>query len=136
MSPPLQSRFVNSLVRLKGAGNAASIVELNSVVESEEQARFLCRSLEMLDHYNGKVAKFRELRPYFGVPAAVTADGTMVVAASVDLLSWTKTAAEFAAGRDATGKQPLLLVTGPLTKRAHEGFVSQGWRVEESTPSS
>jgi hypothetical protein len=135
MSPPLQSRFVNGLVRLKGARNAAAIVGLTSVVESEEQARFLCRSLEMLAHYDAKVAKVRELRAYFGVPAGVTADGVMVVAAGVDLLSWTKLAADFAAGRDPAGKS-VLLVTGPLTKRAREGFAAQGWRVDESAPPS
>jgi hypothetical protein len=131
MSPTLQSRFVNALVRLKGASNAAAIVALADAVESEEQARFLCRSLEMLAHYHEKVAPLRELRPYFGVPAGVASDGTLVAAAGVDLLAWTKLTAEFAAGRDAAGHS-ILLAYGPLTPRAREGFAARGWQVTET----
>jgi len=131
MSPTLQSRYVNGLVRLKGASNAAALVELAGAVESEEQARFLCHSLEMLGKYHEKGAPLRELRVYFGVPAAVAADGTLVVATAVDLLAWTKLTADFAAGR-AAGERSVLLAAGPLTPRAREGFAARGWQVTES----
>jgi len=135
MTPTLQSRFVKGLMRLKAATNAAALIELAAYVESEEQARFLCRSLEMLGHYHESVAPLRELRVYFGVPAAVAADGALVVASGVDLLAWTKLTADFAAGRDSAAGPSVLLVTGPLTPRAREGFAARGWRVKESTPS-
>ena len=132
ISPTLQSRFVKGLMRLKGATNAEALVGLAAFVESEEQARFVCRGLEMLGHYHEKVAPLRELRVYFGVPAAVAADGALVVATDVDLLAWTKLTAEFAEGRDSATGRSVLLAAGPLTQRAREGFAARGWRVMET----
>jgi hypothetical protein len=120
------------LTRLKGTTNAVALVELAAVVESEEQARFLCHSVEMLGHYHEKGAPLRELRVYFGVPAAVTADGALVVATGVDLLSWTKVTADFAEGRAPADGRSVLLASGLLTPRAREGFAARGWQVTET----
>ena len=134
MTPPLQTRFVNGLTRLKGARNPEAMIELAGTVDSEEQAHFLCRSVELLAHYHEKVAPLRALRAYSGVPAGVTANGTLVAAESADLLAWTKPTAELARWRESGSGRSVLLVTGPLTKRAGQGFASRGWRVKETPP--
>jgi hypothetical protein len=54
----------------------------------------------------------------------------------VDLLAWTKLTADFAAGRDPAAGPSILLVTGPLTQRAREGFAARGWRVKEPSKPS
>jgi hypothetical protein len=134
MTPPLQTRFVNGLMRLKGAKNPEAMIELAGAVDSEEQAHFLCRGVELLAHYHEKVAPLRVLHAYTGVPAGVTANGTLVAAESVDLLSWTRPTAELAHWREPGAGRLVLLTTGPLTKRAGQGFASRGWRVKETPP--
>jgi hypothetical protein len=132
MTPPLQTRFVNGLTRLKGARNPDAMVDLAGTVDSEEQAHFLCRGVEMLAHYHESVASLRELRVYSGVPAGVTANGGVVAAEAVDLLAWTKANAALADGRDLRARRLVLLTTGPLTRRARSGFAVRGWRVKET----
>jgi len=131
-TPTLEIRFVSDLARLEGVRNLASATQLAGVAGSEEQARFLCGSLELLDQYQKTVGPLRDLRTYQGIPSAISDQGALIVATPVDLLSWTKTTDHFASQRDPN-KSAILYVNGPVTQRAQEGLAARGWRVVEQS---
>ncbi len=127
-SPTLQSRFVSDLERLREVSGAGNETRLAGGVQSEEEARFLCGSLELLNHYHANNGALHEFTTHGGVPAALAQDGTLVVGAPVDLMAWTETAAGFATAQQGNG-HAVLCVSGLLTQRAQEGFKKQGWQV-------
>ena len=127
-TPTLQSRFVNALVRLRGVNGLGNETQLARLARSEEEARFLCASLEMLDRYHANNGALLELSAHAGVPAGVTGDGTLVVATPVDVMAWTQTVAEFATPQQGSS-HAVLCITGLLTQRAQDGFKAQGWQV-------
>jgi len=131
-SPTLEIRYVNALKPLEGVLNLGNATHLAGIAKSEEQARFLCSSLELLDRYHRTVRTLHEMRVYQGVPSAITDQGELIVALPADLLSWTETADRFASQREAT--QPAILYTnGSLTPKAQKGFASRGWKVVQSS---
>ena len=129
-TPTLQIRYVNALERLKGVDNIAAAMLVAGEVQSEEEARFLCGCVAMLEHYHTTVAPLRTLTTQAGLPAAVSAGGNLVVAAPADLIAWTPVSAGFAKLQNK-GEPAILCVSGLLTKRAREGFLANGWKVRE-----
>ena len=134
-TPTLQIRFVNALVRLKGAGGIGIATQLAGGVQSEEEARFLCASLEMLQRYHANNTPVLELAAHAGMPVGLTGNGTLVAAAPIDVMTWNETSAEFATRREGKGTA-ILCTNGILTQRAQEGFKKQGWQVIEFSRSS
>ncbi|HEX4084256.1 MAG TPA: hypothetical protein VHY22_05050 [Chthoniobacteraceae bacterium] len=133
-TPTLQIRYVNDLAKLRNVTDLPAAVRLAGKAQSEEQTRFLCGGLEMLDRYQKTIGPLREFQAFQGVPAAIAGDGALVVAAPIDLLSWTHIAESFAAHRDPH-RPAWLYVAGPLTPRAQQGFAELGWKVCDLPPS-
>jgi hypothetical protein len=129
-TPPLQTRFVSAMEQLKDAANIGSATELAGNVKSEEQARFVCQSLELLAKNADASKPPREYRTYAGVAALRGGDGTLVAAVPVDLMSWTDVTAGFAQQHAPKDGAAVLCVNGPLTERAMKGFAAEGWKVQ------
>ena len=135
-SPTLQTRFVNALARLQKVSGMGNETRLAGGAQSEEEARFFCGSLEILQRSLAGNGPLRELTAHASVPAGVLTDGTLVVAAPVDLVAWTQTAAEFATPQQGNG-HAVLYINGALTQGARDGFKARGWQVVQvSQPSS
>ncbi|HWB61428.1 MAG TPA: hypothetical protein VG733_18245, partial [Chthoniobacteraceae bacterium] len=130
-SPSLQTRFVNDLTHLQGMRGLGNETRLAAHVQSEEQARFLCGSLELLNRYNADTSALHDLSAHGDIPCATNQEGALVAAAPVDVMSWTKVAADFATPPPA-GQPPAVFCTnGLLTQSAADGFKAQGWQVLE-----
>ena len=124
-SPTLQTRFVNALTRLPKVPGIGNETSLTASVHSEEEARFLCASLEML---RLSQQPLRELSAHDGVPAAMTTDGTLITAIPADLISWIPTATKFATLPQGC-QQATLSTNALLTHRARAGFTTQHWHI-------
>lgn len=127
-SPSLQTRFVNDLAKLRGVEGMGAETRLAGLAQSEEDARFLCGSLELLDRYHANSGVLRELTVHAGLPAAMAQDGSLVIAAATDVLSWTDTVSQFAAPQQGSA-HVVFCTGGMLTQNARDGFKSQGWQV-------
>jgi len=129
-SPPLQTRFVNAIAGMKDTANPETAVKLSANVESEEQGRFICKSLELLEKNLDMAPPPRQFQSYCGVAAATGRDGTLVVGLPADLLSWTEEVRSFASHRNPPGGKAILCLNGPATTTARDGFKSLGWQIK------
>lgn len=130
-TPTLQTRFVKALQAVRAAKNLSSAVLLAGNVRSEDEARFLCRGLELLGRFQTEVNPLRELRSFGRIPGAVTADGTLVVSVPVDVIAWTELVATFAARLQEKGLQPVIITPAIVTDRATSEMIALGWRVQK-----
>jgi len=128
-SPTLQTRFVNDIVKLKSATNTPTAITLAGNVESEEQARFVCESLELLARSDATLPQPWQMQTFAGMAAMTGSDGTLIVAAPADLISWTAVTASLAALPHPGVGHAMLYTNGLLTDRAKAGFASLGWGI-------
>jgi hypothetical protein len=127
-TPTLETRFVKGLAGLGGVAGLDRVVALASGAASEVQARFFCRTVEMLSSYHRAKGTLTSLTVHAPLPVATTRDGSVVVAAAVDYLPWTARTAKFA-GTAPVAPNRVLLSTGPLTVAADRAFKQSGWTV-------
>jgi hypothetical protein len=128
-SPTLQTRFVNDLVKLKSAANIPAAITLAANVESEEQARFVCESLELLARSDATLPQPWQMQTFGGMAAMTGSDGTLIVAAPADLISWTAVIASLAARPHPGVGHAMIYTNGLLTDGAKAGFASLGWGI-------
>jgi len=114
-------------------GRRAAAVNLGNMM-TEYQARFLVTSLHMLGQWSQQSSPvIRIWAP--GVLVARDQNGTTILPASVDYLSWTQRIAGFATGPNLMALQNrVLLVTGKMTPLAHQQLTANGWNVQEGEP--
>ena len=127
-TPTLETRFVKAVGGLGGVAGLDRVVALASGAASEVQARFFCRTVEMLSSYHRAKGTLASLTVHAPLPVATTKDGSVVVAAAVDYLPWTARTAKFA-GTAPVAPNRVLLSTGPLTVAADRAFKQSGWTV-------
>lgn len=127
LSVSLRHGIVESLKRLPGPGRTG-IVQVATTCEQQRQVVFLNRALRMLVSRHG-VSPYASVRAFGRLPAALTAEGVLEVAAPVDYVSWTAEVADFAARDDlgATGRR--LVLEANLSKAATAGLEAAGWQV-------
>lgn len=117
-----------ALEDLAPAENRAGIVDLALRCHTQDQVRFLARSLELLAaRQRSGDARYTRLVVADRVPAAIEASGALHVPALVDCISWTEEAADFARRDDLRSQRPVLLLSGQITDRALLGFKENGW---------
>jgi hypothetical protein len=127
-TPTLETRFVKAVGGLGGVAGLDRVVALASGAASEVQARFFCRTVEMLSSYHRAKGTLASLTVHAPLPVATTRDGSLVVAAAVDYLPWTARTAKFA-GTAPVAPNRVLLSTGPLTAGADRALKQSGWTV-------
>jgi hypothetical protein len=88
--------------------------------------------MEMLAEYNEKTALLRNIEKQAPFTAK-TGAGALVVAGTVDMVSWTERLQHFAARPDLKGKPRIILLRGEATPRAKAELARLGWTVREKT---
>jgi hypothetical protein len=125
----VQTEFVANLSRLSRTPGIVSAVVLASTAQSEVQARFITDAVGMLARYNSRT-------PLASITAKGTVigrdrDGTIVVAAPVDYVSWTQRVSYFANRPDLKARKRVALLTGQMSPTAKKNFQKLGWTVYE-----
>jgi hypothetical protein len=126
----VQTAFVTNLERLSGVPGTVNAVTLASTAQSEEQARFLTDSVGMLVRYNDTQTAIRRLivrRAIIGQDR----NGSVVVQAPVDYVSWTELVSNFAHRSDLATSRRTIWLTGQLSPLARQNFRTLGWTVNE-----
>lgn len=130
----LQTALTISLERMSGVGGRAEVITLAAEALGEDEARFLVGAVDILNHYRDAVvgstgsSSITALRTLGRTLAADTRGGGLVIAAPVDYISWTETAAEFAKRPELTSaKEKQLWVGGRLSPRARKSVAALGW---------
>ncbi len=124
----LRHGIVAALARLPGGDGRLRMVEVAAGLDKRGQAVFLLQSLNMLGHRHAN-RPYASMSPYGRLPAAITADGGLEVAAPVDFVSWTAQIDEFANRGDLGEVRKVLVLGGGVSKAAEAGFRRAGWMV-------
>jgi hypothetical protein len=128
----VQVALVENLARLSGVSGRAGVIALMDGILSESQARFLAGAVRMLADYHETQQPIVAL----ATPGPVIGrdrDGTVIVPAPVDYVSWTERIAQFATSPTLAAPQRSIWLTGKMSPRAKQEFAGLGWTVREST---
>jgi len=111
-------------------GRRAAAVAIANVV-TEYQARFLVTSLQMLVQWGQQKSPITSIRAP-GPLVAHDQNGTTILPAPVDYLSWTDRIAGFATSPQLLPLQNRVLwITGKMTPLAQQQLTANGWSVME-----
>lgn len=115
-------------------GRRAAAVSLGNIM-TEYQARFLVTSLHMLDQWGRQTSPIKSIRVE-GVLVARDQNGTTILPAPIDYLSWTPRTAGFATDPALLAlHNRVLLTSAPMTPLARQQLAANGWQVQQiSTP--
>ncbi len=129
----LQVSVVDNLGRLSGVAGRAAAVRLLCAAVTESQARVLATAVRMLADYHEKKKAITAVAAH-GPLIGRDRDGTLVLPAPIDYLSWTERIAAFATNPDFLAtKKRTLWVTGKVSPRARKELKANGWTVQETT---
>jgi hypothetical protein len=120
---------------LKGLGDIpgrrAAAVDLGSMM-TEYQARFLATSIRMLNQWGQQKSPITGIQAP-GVLVAHDQNGTVIVPAPVDYVSWTPRIAAFVTTPELLALQHRVLwMPAKMTPLAHQQLEANGWSVHES----
>jgi hypothetical protein len=122
--------FVNSLEQLQGVEGREDVAKFAASATSEDQARFITESLQLLAHYHKTITPVSSVAGS-GPVVARDSKGAVVVPTPVDYVAWTQRVAEFARRSDLKTHQRGVWLTGELSPRARREFTAAGWTVHE-----
>jgi hypothetical protein len=124
--------LVTELERLGGVEGRADVLALAATATNEEDARFLAASAHLLARLNvtGVPLARAEGR---GTVIGIARDGTLVIPAPVDYLSWTARVGAFAGRPDLAAARRGIWLTGRVSGAAYQGFTGQGWVFHDVT---
>jgi hypothetical protein len=128
----VQTAFVEDLTRVSGVPGSIDIVALVSTAESEDQARFLASSLDMLANYHQSQTPLASIIAR-GTIIGRDRAGVVVVPAEVDYVSWTKRTSYFANRPDLVSPKRSAWLSGQMSPLAKKNFQALGWNVHEKT---
>ena len=112
-------------------GRRAAAVALGNMM-TEYQARFLATSIRMLNQWGQQKSPITGIQVP-GVLVARDQNGTVIVPAPVDYLSWTPRIAGFATAPTLLGLQHRVLwISAKMTPLARQQLQANGWSVHES----
>jgi hypothetical protein len=121
-------RHLDGLGHIPGRRSAA--VALGSVM-TEYQARFLVTSLSMLDQWSTQKSPIRKIQ-VTGVLVGYDQNGTTIIPAPIDYLSWTPRIAGFATNPQLLAKQNRVLwITGKISPLAQRQVTANGWTLQQ-----
>jgi hypothetical protein len=111
-------------------GRRAAAVDLGNMM-TEYQARFLVTSLHMFHQWSQQQSRITGIKAP-GVLIARDQNGTVILPAPVDYLSWTPRIAGFATDPQMMAMHNRVLwITGKMTPLAHQQLTANGWNVRE-----
>jgi hypothetical protein len=113
-------------------GRRAATVALGNVM-TEYQARFLVTSLSMLGQWNEQKSPITKIQ-VSGVLVAHDQNGTAIMPAPVDYVSWTSRIAGFATDPQLRATQNRVLwITGKMTPLAQQQLMTNGWTLQQGS---
>ena len=111
-------------------GRRAAAVAIGNVM-TEYQARFLVTSLSMLGQWSQQNSPITRIQVR-GILVAHYQDGTVIMPAPVDYVSWTPRFAGFATNPQMLGLQNRVLwITGKMTPLARQQLTANDWTLHE-----
>ncbi len=125
----VQTNFVESLSRLSHVPGALDAVALAATAQSEMQARFITDTVSMLARYHTRTPLSSIIAK--GTVVGRDRNGTIVVPAPVDYVSWTKRISYFAHRRDLAASKRIALLSGQMSPMAKKHFQALGWTIYE-----
>lgn len=126
LSVSKRHEIITHLSKLPGEGRI-SILQIAAGLELHRQAAFLERALAAIVERH-QTAPYVNVKSFGRLPAGITTDGIIEVAAPVDYVSWTEQVSVFASRDDLEGKRRLLL-EGGISPLAKNRFATAGWEV-------
>jgi hypothetical protein len=124
---------VTALEQLSDVSGRDAVVVFAASASSEDQARFVAESLQMLVHYHRTMTPLTLLAAS-GPITARDRNEAVVVPAPVDYVAWTTRVAELTRHPDLKAQQRDIWLTGQLSPRAKRELTSAGWTVHEQVP--
>ena len=113
-------------------GRRAAAVSIGSAM-TEYQARFLVTSLQMLDQWSKQRSPITRIRAE-GVLVARDQNGTNIVPAPIDYLSWTQRIAGFATDPGLLAlHNRVLLMPAQMTPLARQQLSANGWQIQQGS---
>jgi hypothetical protein len=128
----VQTAFVEDLGRLSKVPGAINVVALAGTADSEDQARFLADTLDMLATYNQSHTPLAQVVAR-GTIVGRDRAGVIVVPAPVDYASWTRRTSYFANRPDLTVPKRGVWLSGQMSPLAKKNFQALSWAVNERT---
>jgi hypothetical protein len=126
----LQVKAVKDLEALGNIPGRVQVVQELAGMVTEYQARFVVSSLKMLIEFSQQQEPITALA-VAGPILARAQDGSTVMAAPVDYLSWTERIAGLATSPIFSGSPSRVLwITGQVTPMARQELATKGWKVE------
>lgn len=123
--------LVESLAALGTGPGRPDVIDWALTAQSETQARFMAGSVAILARYQQAALPVTRIS-VAGTVLGETADGTIVVPAAVDYVSWTERVANFTERLDsATANRRELWLAGALSPRARQELTMRNWTIEE-----
>jgi hypothetical protein len=120
---------VTALEQLQGVSGREAVAAFATSAASEDQARFIAESLQMLAHYHKAMTPIRVIAATG--PIAARDQSGVVVPAAVDYVAWTPRVAELAQHPDLKSPQQGAWLTGQVSPRARRELTTLGWTVHE-----
>lgn len=124
--------LVAGLESLTGIAGRPEIINLATIAENEEEARFIAASVQMLSVLNKTGVRLREVAAR-GTVVGVARNGAIVVPAPVDYVSWTPQIARLASRPDLRAPRREIRLTGKMSTAARKGFTSLGWTIADAS---
>ncbi len=139
LSPTVQTIIVAALGQLTGVTGRDTFLRLATTATDEQEALFFQQSAQLMVLVNGTLP-LASITSLQGLPVCQATDGTVVVTAQWDYVSWTPATAKFiAALQAATFATPAsgyaLVLTGVVSPLAGKNLAAQKIRyVEKQLP--
>ena len=128
----VQTALVEDLGRLSGVPGTIDVVALASTADSEDQARFLADTLDMLANYHqGRMPLVTVIAR--GTLVGRDRAGVIVVPAPVDYASWTRRTSYFANRPDLAAPKRGVWLSGQMSPLAKKNFEALNWMIGERT---
>jgi len=121
---------VTALEQLSNVSGRDAVVVFAASAASEDQARFVAESLQMLAHYHQTMTPITVVAAS-GPIAARDRNGVVVVPAPVDYVAWTARVAELAGHPDLKAQERGVWLTGQLSPHAKRELTTAGWSAHE-----
>ncbi len=113
-------------------GRRAAAVAISNAL-TEYQARFMVTSLRMLNQWSRQTSPITSIQVR-GVLMGRDQNGSTILPAPVDYVSWTPRIAGFATAPGLLGTQNRVLwVTGEMTSLAHQQITTNGWTLRQAS---
>jgi hypothetical protein len=124
--------LVTGLESLTGVAGRTEIINLATLAENEEEARFIASSVQMLARLNETDIRLKEVAAR-GTVVGIARNGAIVVPAPVDYVSWTPQIARLASRPDLRASRRGIRLTGKMSTAARNGFAALGWTITEAS---